>query len=93
MAWIEGTDPELKDEYLLLSAHYDHVGVGTPDAEGDSIYNGARDNAVGTVAVMNAAKYFAKKSTETIHHPSTLDRRGKKDFWVRPISLKTHWFP
>lgn len=60
MAWIEGTDPELKDEYLLLSAHYDHVGVGTPDAEGDSIYNGARDNAVGTVAVMNAAKYFAK---------------------------------
>uniref|UniRef100_UPI002598E2B9 M28 family peptidase n=1 Tax=uncultured Algoriphagus sp. TaxID=417365 RepID=UPI002598E2B9 len=60
VAWIEGTDPELKDEYLLLSAHYDHVGVGTPDAEGDSIYNGARDNAVGTVAVMNAAKYFAK---------------------------------
>jgi Zn-dependent M28 family amino/carboxypeptidase len=36
------------------------VGVGTPDAQGDSIYNGARDNAVGTVAVMNAAKYFAK---------------------------------
>lgn len=60
VAWIEGTDPELKKEYIMLSAHYDHVGVGTPDAEGDSIYNGARDNAVGTVAVMNAAKYFAK---------------------------------
>jgi hypothetical protein len=60
LAWIEGTDPKLKNEYILLSAHYDHVGVGTPDAEGDSIYNGARDNAVGTVAVMNAAKYFAK---------------------------------
>ncbi|GMQ23741.1 M20/M25/M40 family metallo-hydrolase [Algoriphagus sp. oki45] len=60
LAWIEGTDPVLKNEYVLLSAHYDHVGVGTPDAEGDSIYNGARDNAVGTVAVMNAAKYFAK---------------------------------
>ncbi|GAA0878105.1 M20/M25/M40 family metallo-hydrolase [Algoriphagus jejuensis] len=60
VAWIEGTDPSLKNEFILLSAHYDHVGVGTPDAEGDSIYNGARDNAVGTVAVINAAKYFAK---------------------------------
>jgi hypothetical protein len=60
IAVIEGTDPKLKDEYILLSAHYDHVGVGKPDAEGDSIYNGARDNAVGTVAVINAAKYFAE---------------------------------
>ncbi len=60
LAWVEGTDPELKNEYILLSAHYDHVGVGTPDAEGDSIYNGARDNAVGTVAVLNAARYFAE---------------------------------
>jgi len=60
IAWIEGTDPVLKNEFIMLSAHYDHVGVGAPDAQGDSIYNGARDNAVGTVAVMNAAKYFAK---------------------------------
>ncbi|EAZ82732.2 M28 family peptidase [Algoriphagus machipongonensis] len=60
VAWIEGTDPELKDQYVMLSAHYDHVGVGEPDANGDSIYNGARDNAVGTVAVINAAKYFAE---------------------------------
>lgn len=60
VAYIEGTDPKLKDEYIMLSAHYDHVGVGQPNAEGDSIYNGARDNAVGTVAVINAAKFFAK---------------------------------
>ncbi|GGZ32823.1 peptidase M28 [Echinicola pacifica] len=60
IALIEGTDPELKDEYLMLSAHYDHIGVGKPNAEGDSIYNGARDNAVGTVALINAAKYFAE---------------------------------
>ena len=60
LAMIEGTDSQLKNEYILLSAHYDHVGVGTPDAEGDSIFNGARDNAVGTVAVLNAAQYFAK---------------------------------
>ena len=62
VAYIEGTDKDLKDEYVMLSAHYDHVGIGTPDAEGDSIYNGARDNAVGTVAVMNAAKFFANKA-------------------------------
>ena len=60
LAWVEGTDPQLKNEFILLSAHYDHVGVGSPDAQGDSIYNGARDNAVGTVAVLNAAAYFAK---------------------------------
>ena len=60
LAMIEGTDSQLKNEFILLSAHYDHVGVGTPDAEGDSIFNGARDNAVGTVAVLNAAQYFAK---------------------------------
>ncbi|MDN3203669.1 M28 family peptidase [Algoriphagus sediminis] len=61
LGWIEGTDKNLKDEFIMLSAHYDHVGVGNPDAEGDTIYNGARDNAVGTVSVLNAAKYFAKR--------------------------------
>lgn len=60
VAVIEGTDPLLKDQYVMLSAHYDHIGVGRPDANGDSIYNGSRDNAVGTVAVMNAARYFAE---------------------------------
>jgi len=60
VAIIEGTDPVLKKEFIMLSAHYDHVGVGRPNAEGDSIYNGARDNAVGTVAVINAARYFAE---------------------------------
>ncbi len=59
IAMIEGSDPLLKNEYIMLSAHYDHVGVGKPDAKGDSIYNGARDNAVGVVALINAARYFA----------------------------------
>lgn len=60
---IEGTDPDLKDEYLLLGAHYDHIGVvdGHPEPiTGEYIYNGARDNAVGTAGVLSAAKYFAK---------------------------------
>lgn len=59
---IKGTDPVLKDEYILLAAHYDHVGVtdshGT-DSEEDTIYNGARDNAVGVAAIMSAMKHFA----------------------------------
>jgi hypothetical protein len=60
VAVIEGSDPTLKNEYVMLSAHYDHIGVGRPNDEGDSIYNGARDNAVGTVALINAARYFAQ---------------------------------
>lgn len=46
-----------KDEYVIFSAHYDHVGVGKP-VDGDSIYNGANDDAAGTTAVIMLAKYF-----------------------------------
>ncbi len=60
---VEGTDPKLKDEFIIYSAHYDHVGVGAPNAAGDSIYNGARDNAVGTVTVLSAAENIAKYPT------------------------------
>lgn len=60
VAVIEGTDPQLKNEYVMLSAHYDHLGVTKPNAEGDSIYNGARDNAVGTAALIQAANYFGE---------------------------------
>jgi Peptidase family M28 len=57
---IEGTDPILKKEYVLLTAHFDHVGMGKNGGpnitETDSIFNGARDNAMGTVALLSAAK-------------------------------------
>ncbi len=53
VGYLEGSDPELKDEFVVYSAHYDHVGVGKPNAEMDSIYNGARDNAVGTVTTFD----------------------------------------
>ncbi len=46
------------DEYVIFSAHYDHLGIGKPDAKGDSIYNGANDDASGTTAVIMLAKYF-----------------------------------
>lgn len=64
VGYVEGTDANLKNEYVVYSAHYDHVGIGAPNAEGDSIYNGARDNAVGTVAVLQAAKNMAKNPTK-----------------------------
>jgi len=56
---LEGSDPRLKREYLVLSAHMDHVGVGRP-VNGDSIYNGADDDASGTIAVVEAAEAFAQ---------------------------------
>ena len=46
------------EEYVIFSAHYDHLGIGKPDAKGDSIYNGANDDASGTTAVIALAKYF-----------------------------------
>ena len=61
---VEGTDPVLKNEFVIYSAHYDHIGIGKPNAEGDSIYNGARDNAVGVVTVMSAAESIAKRPTK-----------------------------
>ena len=56
---LEGSDPRLKGEYVVLSAHMDHVGVGRP-VNGDSIYNGADDDASGTIAVVEAAEAFAQ---------------------------------
>jgi len=49
-----------KNEYVIFSAHYDHLGVGKPDANGDSIYNGANDDAAGSTAVIMLAKYFSQ---------------------------------
>lgn len=60
---LDGSDPELKDEYVVLSGHMDHVGMGSPDENGDSIYNGADDDASGTVAVMEVAEALAALPT------------------------------
>ena len=64
MGWIEGTDPQLKKEFIVLSSHYDHLGVAKEpkmeEGKLDSIYNGARNNGIGTTAVIDAALYFSK---------------------------------
>lgn len=56
---VEGNDEELKREYVLVSAHYDHLGIG-PVIDGDSIYNGALDNAIGCAAISELVKRFQK---------------------------------
>jgi hypothetical protein len=50
-----------KDEIVIFSGHYDHLGTGKPNAAGDTIFNGANDDAAGTTAVIMLAHYFAKQ--------------------------------
>ena len=54
---IEGSDPQLKDEYLVLTAHFDHLGITTP-VEGDSVNNGAEDNAAGVSALLEMMEAY-----------------------------------
>jgi len=56
---LEGSDPQLKNEYLVFSGHMDHTGVGRPNAQGDSINNGADDDGSGTIAVVELAEAFS----------------------------------
>lgn len=58
---IEGDDPSLKDSYVLVTAHYDHLGIG-PTVRGDSIYNGVFDNAAGVSALLEIARVFSDSS-------------------------------
>lgn len=59
---VEGNDPKLKNEYIILGGHYDHIGFGK-EVNGDKIANGANDDASGTIAAMEFAKYFAQTKT------------------------------
>jgi hypothetical protein len=57
---IEGTDPKLKKEHIVMCAHYDLVCIQSSEDGQDSIYNGTRDNGIGTTGLINAAKYFGQ---------------------------------
>lgn len=59
IAKLEGSDPQLKDEYVIYSAHWDHLGIGAP-VNGDKIYNGALDNASGVATVLEIARAFTQ---------------------------------
>ncbi|MFI5059597.1 MAG: M28 family metallopeptidase, partial [Candidatus Acidiferrales bacterium] len=58
-AKLEGSDPKLKDEYVVYSAHLDHLGIGEP-VKGDKIYNGALDNASGSAILLELAQAFSR---------------------------------
>jgi hypothetical protein len=60
---IPGTDPKLKNEYVVHTAHLDHVGVGRP-VNGDSIYNGAHDNASGVASLLEIARLYKKSGVK-----------------------------
>lgn len=58
VARVEGSDPKLKDEAVVFSAHWDHLGIGEP-VNGDPIYNGAADNATGTAMLLEMVRAWA----------------------------------
>jgi Zn-dependent M28 family amino/carboxypeptidase len=57
---LTGSDPQLRNQYVVYSAHWDHFGIGAPDKTGDTIYNGAQDNASGCASVLGIAEAMAK---------------------------------
>jgi Zn-dependent M28 family amino/carboxypeptidase len=62
LAKVEGSDPVLKNEYVVYTAHWDHLGIGDPDADNkaDKIYNGALDNASGVASLLEMARAFTQ---------------------------------
>lgn len=63
VGYLEGNDAKLKEEFIVIGAHYDHIGISKNKIENDSISNGANDNAAGTSGVLALAKYFGAKKT------------------------------
>src|SRR6185312_16597102 len=59
VAMLPGSDPKLRAEAVMYTAHYDHLGI-RPEMPGDNIYNGARDNATGCAILLELAHVFAQ---------------------------------
>ena len=79
VAILEGSDPVLKNEYVAIGAHYDHVGSNPYAAGEDKIWNGADDDGSGTVAVMAMAEAFSKGHASEALDPVYLARgRGTR---------------
>lgn len=60
---LEGNDPKLKNEFVVIGAHYDHIGMAKEAVNGDNIYNGADDNATGTTTVAELVNYYGKSKS------------------------------
>jgi len=83
---IEGSDPALKDQYVVLMGHADHLGI-RPDKEGDKIYNGALDNAAGVATLLEVTRAFqtgAKPRRSVLVIANTAEEKGLlgAEFWA-----------
>ena len=83
---LPGSDPTVAPETVVLSAHLDHVGVGEPNKKGDTIYNGAMDNAVGIASLIEEAKRFKTAGKAPRRSILFLD-------WPSPTTMSTPRLP
>jgi len=63
---VEGSDPVLKNEYVVMSAHLDHLGLSAPQADGHAVFNGADDDGSGTVGLLGVAHAYAEGAAKGI---------------------------
>ena len=71
-----------KDEYVIFSGHYDHLGIGKPNKAWRFIFNGANDDAAGTTAVILLANYFKKQKIMNVRWFSQLYSRRNRRIWI-----------
>ncbi|KAB1067515.1 M20/M25/M40 family metallo-hydrolase [Tamlana haliotis] len=93
VGYLEGQDPKLKNEFVILGGHYDHIGSAKA-VNGDTVANGANDDASGTVAVMEWAKYFAETKSNkrsilfTLYDAEEMGLKGSDHLAKRLKDLK-----
>jgi hypothetical protein len=76
---LPGSDPELRKEYVVFTAHLDHLGIG-PTVNGDNIYNGALDNAAGTAVMLEVARWFAAQPVAPKRSIAFVALTGEEEF-------------
>ena len=82
---LPGTDPKLKNEYVFLTAHLDHVGVG-PAINGDSIYNGAMDDASGIASILEIARLM-HESNAKLRRSAGFSRSDRRREGIARVAL------
>ena len=82
---------KLKSEYVVVSAHLDHVGVGEP-INGDRIYNGAMDDASGVATILDVAQslHDSRRATKTLRHVHRCLRRGERSARIPLLCRAPH---
>jgi Peptidase family M28 len=89
VAVLPGTDPKLKNEYVVISAHLDHLGIGEP-INGDPIYNGAMDNASGVASMLEIARGIKESGATTRRSLLFLAVTGEEKFLLGSEYFATH---